>query len=89
MISTDNYAGSSTASTFSVRQKGESVSTTIVEKISELTGVSIEELELLHSVIDPDALDILVDSLETGQITFEYADCWVIVDADGAVEIRQ
>lgn len=89
MISTDNYMGSSTASTFSVSQPGESVSITIIEKISELTGVSIEDLELLHSVIDPDALDSLVDSLETGQISFRYAGCWVIVGADGAVEIRQ
>lgn len=89
MISTENHIGYSNTNTFSVRQKEESISTIIVEKISGLTGVSIEDLELLHSVIDPDALDHLVDSLETGQITFKYADCWVIVDADRSVEIRR
>jgi len=61
----------------------ESVPGRIVEKI--VKGVATETsrdpvaLPPLYETVDPDALAIAIDTLDTGRVTFDYAGCTVTV----------
>ncbi|WP_339103375.1 HalOD1 output domain-containing protein [Haloterrigena salinisoli] len=66
----------------------------IVTQIAEIEGVDPTDLEPpLHAVVDPDALERLIDSSPTDSsgtslsITFTYRGHRVRVDGSGAVEI--
>ena len=62
---------------------------TIIEAVAAVTGREPTALEPLYSVLDPDALDALMDSArETNvQITFTYEACAVSVAASGDIVV--
>lgn len=61
----------------------------IVTQIADVEGVDPTDLEPpLHAVVDPDALERLVDSSEAAlSITFTYRGHRVRVDGSGAVDV--
>lgn len=66
----------------------------ILSAVVAATGNDSLELPPLNSVIDPDALDALLDSPAYGAseqrltVTFEYADCQVTAKAHGTVVVE-
>lgn len=67
-----------------------SLSTSVVTAVSQVTGDDPTEIDPLYEVIDPDALDRLVDSLgddADGQVTFTLNGCAVTVTGDGAIAV--
>lgn len=73
----------------------DSISTTIVLAVSDLTETSLDELEPLSDIVRPDALDTLLRPGETPAggdapvaVSFEYEGYAVTVRRSGAVELR-
>ncbi|WP_435092746.1 HalOD1 output domain-containing protein [Halorubrum sp. N11] len=69
-----------------------SVSVRVVEAVSTFYEVETTDLDPLYSVIEPDALDALFASSRTdrsqkGEITFQYENVVVSVDADGTIRL--
>lgn len=65
-------------------------SRSVVEAVAEATGRDATSLQPLYDVVDPDALDELLDpagyrsnDLQWGRVTFRYEGCHVAVHADG------
>lgn len=63
------------------------MSTIVVSRVAEKTGVAPTALEPLYGVIDPDALDKMVDAEFGGEVQFEYAGCEVEVFDDETVQV--
>lgn len=72
------------------RTNNGSLSITIVEAIAAVTGAEQGEMEPLHSVLDPDALDTVLSSAEEGdlRVEFRYEERVVTVTESGDVHIR-
>ncbi|MFW5920057.1 MAG: HalOD1 output domain-containing protein [Halanaeroarchaeum sp.] len=66
---------------------GQRPSLAVVEAVADRKGVDPVEVGPLAYEIDPDALDSLVDSMDSGTITFPFEGLEVEVDADGEVSI--
>lgn len=65
-----------------------SVSTLVVNTVSDATEMSVAELPPLYDAIDPDALDALFFSRDTdGYVEFQYAGHTVTVSADRTMEV--
>lgn len=62
----------------------------IVDAVADVRGCEAAELEPLHDVVDPDALQALFAGAgrSTGRIRFAYGEYTVVVDADGNVFVR-
>ena len=62
----------------------------IVDAVAAARGCDPADLEPLHDVVDPDALQALFagSGRSTGRIQFAYGDHTVVVDADGNVLVR-
>lgn len=64
----------------------------VVVTVADAKGVDPTALEPLHRVVDPDALNRLFASTDdgharaSGQVTFTYAGCEVVVDGTGDVD---
>ncbi len=71
----------------------DSLTERIVTTVAEADGQSVDELEPLYDVINPDALESLFASRADGsprpdgEVSFQYAGYWVTVSSDGAVEL--
>lgn len=66
---------------------GQRPSLAVVEAVADRKGVDPVEVGPLAYEIDPDALDSLVDSMDSGTITFPFEGLEVEVDADGEVSL--
>lgn len=65
---------------------GKPVSTTVILSVADELGVGPLDLDVcLNDVVDPDALDALVESMEYGHVEFTIAGCNVRVQANGEV----
>ncbi|AGB17672.1 hypothetical protein Halru_3106 [Halovivax ruber XH-70] len=62
----------------------------IVDAVAAASGCEPAELQPLHDVVDPDALQALFAGAgrSTGRIRFAYGEYTVVVDADGNVLVR-
>lgn len=69
----------------------DSFTVTIVKALAVVTGTEPVEMEPLHSVVDPDALDAALSSgKEAGvRVEFEYAEQSVTVTGSGEVLIQE
>lgn len=83
---TDSHKGDS---------KTGSVSTAVVEAVSDVTETPPVQLNPLYNAVNPDALDLLFKPTHSGaprenegEITFTYNECRVTVFADGDVEVQ-
>jgi hypothetical protein len=59
---------------------------TLIETVADLTGQRIEEGDPIHSVLDPDALEMILDTGHRAgevQVSFEYEGCRVTVSNTG------
>jgi len=66
-----------------------SVSTSAVMAVADRLGVDPREMdEPLHDLVDPDALDTLVASMDDGHVTFTMAGYRVRVRADGRISVE-
>lgn len=75
-------------------EQNEPASTTVIQAIAEYHDIDPTDLtQPLYDVIDPDALDDLVNNATMNpdasefSIEFAYHGCWVDVSNDGSVEI--
>ncbi|MFC7157759.1 HalOD1 output domain-containing protein [Halomarina halobia] len=66
----------------------EALSTAIVEALSTVTGTPVSERPPLYAIIEPDALDAFIASLEHGLVSFTYANCRVTVEEQGIVFVE-
>jgi hypothetical protein len=69
----------------------DSVVVTVVDAVAELTGEDPADTSVvLADVIDPDALERLVDSggMRDGSIRFTFSGCQVVVQSSGAVRVN-
>lgn len=69
------------------RRPGHSVSTTVVLAVAAVLDEDPGELDPLAEVINPDALDDLVNSATEGAISFTYADCRVSIKCGGSIHL--
>lgn len=65
----------------------------IVEKVAAHKGIDPLQIEPIYDVIDPDALDAIVNSADSRddtplQVEFEYSGCTICVTSGGDVDIR-
>lgn len=63
-----------------------SISLEIVHRVANACNTAPENLTPLHTAIDCDALEALVDSNFRGTCEFFYEGCRVVVDGDGSVQ---
>lgn len=65
-------------------------SVTIVEAVAAATGRTEMDLPPLQKHIDPDALDAMISREKSSEVTisFRYAGTVVVIDGDGAIEVR-
>lgn len=59
----------------------------VSDAVAEVRGVEPGALPPIQEAIDPEGLNAVCQSLEEGQLTFEYAGTTVTVDHTGAVEV--
>lgn len=78
------------------RVDSQQVSERVVTAVADATDTSPENLTPpLFSVVDPEALDALVESMPSvspaapGSVTFTYCGCDVTVSADGRVTVDE
>lgn len=66
-------------------------SSAVVFAVSELRDMKPTELDPLHNVIDPEALDLLFKNKENpqGTIEFDYEDCEISVHKSGEIYITR
>lgn len=63
-------------------------STTIIEAVADWKQIDSTELDQpLYEVLDPDALDTLLDADGPVRVTFEYDELCVSVDSSGEVDL--
>jgi hypothetical protein len=73
----------------------DSASVDVTQAVTEVTGKRIRDLTPLNDVLDPDALDTLVDggsgtgSSESVKISFEYHGLQVTVTGTGEITLEQ
>lgn len=66
---------------------GQRPSMAVVEAVADRKGVEPIEVGPLAYEVDPDALNKLVDSMDSGTIAFPFEGFQVEVDADGEVSL--
>lgn len=60
----------------------------VVNAVAQATDTDIMDLPVLEYSIDGDSLNQAIHSMEShGTITFEYADCMVLITEDGTVKL--
>jgi hypothetical protein len=70
-----------------------SLTNQILTEIVESTNQSVEDIDPLYNVVDPEALEALFapkadgTPRPVGEVSFEYAGYWVTVSSEGAVEL--
>lgn len=74
--------------TVSPRSGTDGLCATVVEAIADRTGTEPATMSPpLYSVVDLEALAVLLDSAANATVTFEYQEQEVLVHADGAVRV--
>ncbi|MBX0297849.1 HalOD1 output domain-containing protein [Haloarcula nitratireducens] len=65
-----------------------SVSDRIIQEISRTAATERVELPSLYAVIDPDALEAVVETMSDGEVSFSYAGYEVTVTAEKAIRLE-
>lgn len=65
------------------------VSERVIHEVATATGRDALELPILRDVIEPDALDALVDRMVDGEVTFAYAGYDVTVTSDETITLEE
>lgn len=68
-------------------RKSQSVTQRVVWAVARETGRDPLELPSLYTAIDGDSLESYVETVNAGQLTFEYVGMTVTVHSGGSVEI--
>ncbi|MEF8800405.1 MAG: HalOD1 output domain-containing protein [Halolamina sp.] len=61
----------------------------IVEKVANTADTDVLDQPPLYDVIDPDALDALVEAMSDGEVSFIYAGYEVTVESDRTVTLDE
>lgn len=69
--------------------ESDNISIEIVERVADREGVDPTDLEPLYDVVDPEALETLVDGACDGtiEVEFSYYGYEIVVDGNGTVSI--
>ncbi|WP_336021534.1 HalOD1 output domain-containing protein [Halobellus salinisoli] len=68
-------------------QKRSPVAERVIERVAIATESDEIDLPPLFDAIDPDALETVVETMSSGEITFAYADRDITVGSDGSVSV--
>lgn len=68
---------------------GETVSERAVQEVAEEANCEEVELPALYEVVDPDALNALIDGMSDGEVSFRYAGHEVAIDCNEGVRVRE
>lgn len=62
----------------------------VAEAVAAAKGVDTLDLDPMYGVVDPDALDAAVRSMDAdGRVSFEYEGFVVIVSGDGGIDVER
>lgn len=61
------------------------VSERVIQKVATATNSDPLELPPLYGPIDPDALNVLIEQMADGEISFTYAGHEITVESDGTI----
>lgn len=64
------------------------ISEQVVERVAAKTGRDPLELPVLHDIVDPDAMDKLVEGMSDGRLSFTYAGQEVTIASDGEITLE-
>lgn len=65
------------------------ISERVVRQVAASTGRDPLDLPILHDVVDPDALDTLIEGASDGRVTFTYAGREVTIASDGEITLEE
>lgn len=65
------------------------ISERVVQHVASTTGRDPLELPILHDIVDPDALDTLVEGMSDGQVSFTYAGQEITITSDGEITLEE
>ncbi|QLD89621.1 hypothetical protein HWV07_11505 [Natronomonas salina] len=60
----------------------------VVHRVAETQGRDPLELPILEDVIDPDALETVIEEMPTGEVSFTYAGQEVTITSDGEITLE-
>lgn len=72
-----------------VPEESSTISERVVQQVAATTGRDPLELPVLHDVLDPDALDTLVEGMSDGRVSFTYAGQEVTIASDGEITLEE
>jgi len=70
--------------------QGDSIVVDTIETVADLTDQRVDEIDPLHSVLDPDALEMILEptrQAEEIRVSFEYEGCQVTVSNTGELVV--
>ena len=60
----------------------------IVNEVARETGRDPVALPPLYEIVDPDALSVVVETLDNGTVAFRYAECEVALRSGEGIDVR-
>ena len=72
-----------------VPEEPSTISERVVQQVAAKTGRDPLQLPVLHDILDPDALDALIEGISDGQVSFTYAGHEVTVTSDGEITLEE
>lgn len=60
----------------------------VIQEIARTTQIDPFELPPLYEAIDPDALNMVIETMSNGTVSFTYAKHEVTVSDDGSIDIE-
>lgn len=61
----------------------------VIHRVAETQGRDPLELPILEDVIDPDALERVIDEMPAGEVSFTYAGQEVTITSDGEITLEE
>lgn len=68
---------------------GSSVSEQVVQTVANRSTTGALDLPPLFDTLDPDALDTLIQEMDEGEVSFDYAGYNITVNTQGVVEVDE
>lgn len=63
------------------------VSERVIQRVASTTNSDPLQLPVLYEYIEPEALELLIETMSHGEISFRYAGCEVTVESDGTIHL--
>jgi hypothetical protein len=69
----------------------DSITTTVIQSVADVSGVSQTDLDPIFETVDPDALDQVLASLQwnaMAEVRFDYSGHRVVIRGDGRITVK-